>query len=331
MVTAGIAALALWASPPEAAAQAPKPIGVLDKHGGPVHAVAWSPDGKHALTGSEDQTAILWDLTKPKKPVPIKTLKDPGAVLAVAWSADGKWIATGCKDRTNFKNGYLWDVTQVAQPVFKHAFMHKGHAEVTSVAFSPDSKRILTAFRDEGVQLWDVITGKPLDRFTDKKNGMGLVISVAFLFSAGGDFVLAGSQDTKAYLWSTAGPVNTPHNRYMGHHSKEIRAVACSPANDTVLTGSADKLAILWKPAGGFIHKFVGHTDAVNAVAYSPPDGKFTLTGSNDKTARIWDTATRKELRSLSHPGAVHAVAFRRDGKLILTGCADKKAYLWTP
>src|SRR5207244_547837 len=136
--------LAPWASPPAATAQPPKPIGVLDKHVGAVHAVAWSPDNKHALTGSGDQTAILWDVTKPKKPLIVKILKHPGPVLAVAWSPDGKLIATGCREPKKFMNGRLWDVTQVAQPTLTATLVHQGNPEVTSVAFGPESRTVLT-------------------------------------------------------------------------------------------------------------------------------------------------------------------------------------------
>ena len=34
-------------------------------HQGPVYAVAFSPDGKTALTGSDDKTARLWNLPSP--------------------------------------------------------------------------------------------------------------------------------------------------------------------------------------------------------------------------------------------------------------------------
>ena len=43
-------------------------LAVLDAHAGPVNAVAFLPDGSRAVTGSDDRTAILWDL-ETRKPI----------------------------------------------------------------------------------------------------------------------------------------------------------------------------------------------------------------------------------------------------------------------
>jgi WD40 repeat protein len=76
-------------------------------------------------------------------------------------------------------------------------------------------------------------------------------------------------------------------------------------------------------------HTFSGHTDTVDAVAFSP-DGKFVLTGSLDNTAKLWDAATGAEVRTFSgHTGPVESVAFSPDGKYVLTGSRDKTAKLW--
>ncbi|HLY29117.1 MAG TPA: protein kinase, partial [Aggregatilineales bacterium] len=75
--------------------------------------------------------------------------------------------------------------------------------------------------------------------------------------------------------------------------------------------------------------QFIGHTDVVNDVAFSP-DGKTLLTGSIDKTARLWDVQTGKEIRQFVGPDAeVWSVAFSPDGKTILTSGPDKTARLW--
>jgi WD40 repeat protein len=52
-----------------------------------------------------------------------------------------------------------------------------------------------------------------------------------------------------------------------------------------------------------------GHTDSVNAVAFSP-DGKQLVPASDDKTVRLWDAAMGSELQTLEgHTGSVSTVA----------------------
>lgn len=53
-----------------------------------VYSLAVSPDGKWALSGSEDGQVLLWDLTSPG-PEPAAALEHPGWVRAVAFSPDG--------------------------------------------------------------------------------------------------------------------------------------------------------------------------------------------------------------------------------------------------
>ena len=42
--------------------------GELRGHGGPVRALSISAEGRHAITGSFDSTAIIWSLERGKKP-----------------------------------------------------------------------------------------------------------------------------------------------------------------------------------------------------------------------------------------------------------------------
>jgi WD40 repeat protein len=66
--------------------------------------VAFSPDGKTVLTGSEDDAARLWD-TATGRPVG-PPLIHQGAVWAVAFSPSGTTVMTGSSDQT----ARLWDV-----------------------------------------------------------------------------------------------------------------------------------------------------------------------------------------------------------------------------
>jgi WD40 repeat protein len=70
----------------------------LSGHSDRVSDVAWSPDGKRLATGSEDNTAKVWDTETGKE---VLTLSGHSSyVLSVAWSPDGKRLATGSGDST---------------------------------------------------------------------------------------------------------------------------------------------------------------------------------------------------------------------------------------
>jgi WD40 repeat protein len=70
--------------------------------------VAFSPDGKKVLTGSDDKTARLWDAAT-GQPEGL-ALQHQGAVVAVAFSPDGKRVLTFSSDKTV----RLWKVATTA-------------------------------------------------------------------------------------------------------------------------------------------------------------------------------------------------------------------------
>ncbi|KQC34683.1 WD40 repeat domain-containing protein [Frankia sp. ACN1ag] len=66
-----------------------------------VNAVALTLDGRTALTGSRDGTAIVWDLSDPAHPVRRATLTGhDDTIFAVALTPDGRTALTGSADHT---------------------------------------------------------------------------------------------------------------------------------------------------------------------------------------------------------------------------------------
>jgi len=68
-----------------------------------IVSVAFSPDGKYVLTGSDDTTAKLWDAATGA--VVRNFLEHTDGVYGVAFSPDGKHVLTGSWDGT----AKLWD------------------------------------------------------------------------------------------------------------------------------------------------------------------------------------------------------------------------------
>jgi WD40 repeat protein len=76
-------------------------------HQGPIILVAFSPDGKTALTATRGQTLHLWDVATGKPigpPLPCDSAR-PEGVMTAAFRPDGKAVLAGTRDRA-----YLWAV-----------------------------------------------------------------------------------------------------------------------------------------------------------------------------------------------------------------------------
>jgi WD40 repeat protein len=107
--------------------------------------VAFSPDGKYVLTGSDDDTARLWDAATGAEVHAFSG--HTGSVYDVAFSPDGKYVLTGSADHT----AKLWDAAAGAE-----VRTFSGHTSYfLSVAFSPDGKYVLTGSDDGTASLWD--------------------------------------------------------------------------------------------------------------------------------------------------------------------------------
>jgi WD40 repeat protein len=187
----------------------------------------------------------------------------------------------------------------------------KGHTdEVTSVAFSPDGKRLASASRGE-LKVWDAQTGQELLALQGHGGG---VRSVAFspdgkrLASAGNEVKVWDAQ-TGQELFSLQGA---------------CWSVAFSPDGQRLASVSWDRTTQkgavkVWDAQTGQTSQellaYKGHTDAVYSVAFSP-DGQRLAGSSWDSTVKVWDAQTGRELLTLKgHSDLGYSVAFSPDGK----------------
>jgi WD40 repeat protein len=280
--------------------------------GGHVRAVAFDPKGELALTGSEDNTARLWDVRSGE--LVGRPMQHIGAVMVVAFDQKDDLVVTGSEDQT----ARLWNA-RTGEPVGK-PMQHQG--AVRAVAFDPRGERVVTGSLDKTARLWNARSGDPVGR--PMQHG-DLVIAVAF--DPTGERVVTGSEDYTARLWnaSSGEPIGRPMQ-----HDNAVLVAACDPKGELLVTGSRDKTARLWDARDGRpIGRPMAHDAPVWAAAFDTK-GELLVTGSGDNKARLWNARTGEPVgKPMPHDGPVKAVAFDPSGERVATGSLDKTVRLW--
>jgi cytochrome c len=280
----------------------------LRGHGGPVRALAISPDGTQAVSGSFDTSVIRWSLQRNAAEQVLRFHE--GAVNAVAFLRHGRLASSGEDARIA-----LWQRGK-SEP----SAVFTGHeAPVAALAVAPDGSSIASASWDHTVRLWS------LTRPGDPRVFEGHTQAVnAVAFTPDGTALITAGYDATLRIWPLAGHASPVVKTLPA----PLNTVAVAPDGE-IITAGADGKVYLFSTSGEIKGEIAAGPSPVISTAVSP-DGRLIAAAGIRGSVAIIEASSHKLLRTLIGPGMpVWSVAFFPDGHTLLSGGADRIIRRW--
>lgn len=285
-------------------------IHTFKEHTDEVHSISFNPNTDKFISGSKDESIIIWDLIERKS---IKTLKRHYATIyELEYTADGEKFVSGGDKSINIwhKNG---DFIQTM----------KGHiTSVWSVGISHKNKYLVSGSFDNNFRLWDVDKNETSHIF---ENGKKSVLAVAY--SQANNLIACGAADGSIQIYTFD---NFELIHELSGHGSNIYALDFSPDGKQLASASRDSQIKIWDMDSMSIFKVLsGHERSVMSIKFSS-NGKYIVSGSYDASVRLWDVISGQEIHSfLDHTMPVNDVDISSDNKYILSASSDKTIKLW--
>jgi WD40 repeat protein len=200
------------------------------------------------------------------------------------------------------------------------SWKHPG-SSVSTVAFSPDGRFVMSAGGDGNVMLWDRDADEPVRVIRAHTDGI-----VAASFTPDGRQILTAGSNGTVGRWetNTGNPV-----RILSLPAKPQNGMAFSRDGRFALS-IVQGCPVQWNLEDGEALPFEGPRYSSGGVAISP-DGRIALTSHRcSSTLFVWsvEAGALLRLRKLT-PGAVQAMGFSPDGALVTTVGYSGRLILW--
>lgn len=321
-------------------------------HSGPVHAVAYSPDGRFLAAGGFGKAIRVYRAGGE----PYRALRGHlDWVNGVAFSPDSGTLASGSADWTV----RLWDPVTGAD-----RGSHQEHQDwVRGVAFSPSGRLLASAGADGRVVLWNLQQSRATQTIevdgwvntvvfhpagnqlafagddgrihlwdmrkrketTTLGGGHGYVRSIAFDGDRG--LIAGAASDGTVTVWSLADGRSVA--TWKSDPRDVVRAVAFHADGRLALGGVRGGIR-LWRPGDTRpVAPFDGRSSYVNALAFDP-SCTFLASASEDDKVRLWSVPGRHLTAELQlHDGGIGGLAFTRNGRLLASGGSNRSVRVW--
>lgn len=202
----------------------------------PLCRQSWYPSVLTAATNSTLMTVstapgpeialIFRDLVKRRQ---LRLIRIPEEVEEVALSRDARYAAASSSGVIR-----IWEAESLGQVA-----RLRGHTgAVGALAFSPDSRFLLSGGQDGCARLWDLMTQEEAQLYSGHANAVSAVA-----FGHRGHLIATGSSEGAVRIWSTG---TGELQRVLRGHASLVRSIKFSPVDGSVTTVDSSGVALQW-------------------------------------------------------------------------------------
>jgi len=285
----------------------------LEGHTAGVNAVSVFPDGRRAISASEDRTLKIWDIESGRE---IRTLEGhTSGVNAVSVFADGRRAVSASDDGTL----KVWDIE-----TGREVRTLKGHTHhsVRAVSVFAEGRRAVSACYDRTLKVWDLESGREVRTLEGHTGGVNAVSVFP-----DGRRAISASEDRTLKVWDIE---EGREVRTLEGHKGWVNAVSIFAEGRWAISVSSDRTLKVWDlESGREVRTLQGHTGYVMAASVFA-EGRRAISASWDNTLKVWDLEGGQEVRTLEgHRGGVNAVSVFGEGRRAISASADRTLKVW--
>jgi len=203
--------------------ESPALVRNLEGHTAYVTACVVTPDGRHVVSASEDQTLKVWELRSGRAVAKLVGHTDR-VVTACAVTPDERHVVSASTDRTL----KIWDLMSGRVVATLEGHNHS----VTACTVIADGRHVVSASMDKTLKIWDLECGRVLSTLEGHTHGI-LTCTV----TADGGRIISGSWDGTLRVWDfKSGKLLTTIKCGVG----AVTVCAMMPGDRRVLFGAED-------------------------------------------------------------------------------------------
>ena len=312
---------------------------ILKGHENDIECIAVTPDNTKVVSGSRDKTIRIWNINTGEL---LHILKGHTyRVTSIAVTSDGTKIISGSDNGIikvwnlftgglihTLKNHYReinrWNL------VLKRRFITYidpdcDNKYITSniIRITPDNTKILSLWAEDYIHVWDLTTGKLIDRILgEPKFNTNILIAMdnyrAITLYA--DYL---SNDYKFHVWNL--DRFELINRLKGGHKGHVTSIAVTSDNTKLISGSLDETIKVWDLNTG---------NLIDTYEFYTPIASITRTFDNSKivyasssfTINVYDMTNKLHLMRCKFD-SFYKINLSNNSKIITIGSGNGNMY----